>query len=89
VASDVIIGGHGYQVWVRQKSWNTISYTMTGATSLSNVDLQAFVADAVSRGYIASSWYLIAVEAGFELWHGGTGLATNSFSVKVAGGGPA
>jgi len=44
------------------------------------------VADAVSRGYIASSWYLISVEAGFELWHGGAGLATNSFSVNVAGG---
>jgi hypothetical protein len=27
------------------------------------------------------------VESGFELWRGGAGLATNSFSVKVAGGG--
>jgi cellulose 1,4-beta-cellobiosidase len=26
------------------------------------------------------------VEAGFELWQGGAGLATNSFSVHVAGG---
>jgi hypothetical protein len=88
VASDVSIGGHSYHVWVRQKAWNTISYTMTtGATSLSNVDLHAFVADAVSRGYIQNSWYLIGVEAGFELWQGGAGLATNSFSVNVAGGG--
>jgi Glycosyl hydrolase family 12 len=88
VATDVSIGGLGYDVWVRQKAWNTISYTMTtGATSLSDVDLRAFVADAVSRGYILSSWYLIGVEAGFELWQGGTDLATNSFSVNVAGGG--
>jgi len=58
----------------------------TGTTSVRHLDLQALAADAVSRGYIASSWYLISVEAGFELWHGGAGLATNSFSVNVAGG---
>ena len=87
VASNVSIGGHSYHVWLRQWRWNTISYTMTtGTTSVSHLDLQPLVADAVSRGYIQNSWYLIGVEAGFELWHGGTGLATNSFSVNVAGG---
>ena len=87
VASNVSIGGHEYQVWLRQLRWNTITYTMTtGTTSVRHLDLQALVADAVSRGYIGSSWYLIGVEAGFELWHGGAGLATNSFSVNVAGG---
>jgi hypothetical protein len=59
----------------------------TGATSVSHLDLRALVADAVSRGYIGDSWYLIGVEAGFELWRGGAVLATNSFSVHVAGGG--
>ena len=29
------------------------------------------------------------VEAGFELWQGGAGLATDSFAVNVPGGGPA
>ena len=87
VASNVSIGGHSYHVSLRQWRWNTISYTMTtGTTSVSHLDLQPLVADAVSRGYIQNSWYLIGVEAGFELWHGGTGLATNSFSVNVAGG---
>ena len=88
VASNVGIGGHDYHVWLRRGRWNTITYTMTtGATSVRRLDLRALVADAVSRGYIGSSWYLIGVEAGFELWHGGAGLATNSFSVNVAGGG--
>jgi Glycosyl hydrolase family 12 len=88
VASNVSIGGHDYQVWLRQQRWNTISYAMTtGTTSVTNLDLQALVADAVSRGYISRSWYLIGVEAGFELWRGGVGLATNSFSVNVATGG--
>jgi Glycosyl hydrolase family 12 len=88
IANDASIGGHSYHVWLRQWRWNTITYTMTtGTTSVTNLDLRALVADAVSRGYIGKSWYLISVEAGFELWRGGTGLATNSFSVNVAGRG--
>ena len=88
VASNVSIGSHDYHVWLRQGRWNTITYTMTtGTTSVSRLDLQALVANAVSRGYIGSFWYLISVEAGFELWRGGAGLATNSFSVNVAGRG--
>ena len=42
--------------------------------------------NAVRRGYIRMSWYLIDVEAGFELWRGGAGLATDSFSVNLSGG---
>jgi hypothetical protein len=34
-----------------------------------------------------SSCWLIDVEAGFELWQGGAGLATSSFSVNVNGSG--
>lgn len=87
VASNVSIGDHSYRVWFRNRGWKTISYTMTtGTTSVSNLDLQALVADAVSRGYLQNSWYLIDVEAGFEVWQGGAGLATKSFSVNVAGG---
>jgi hypothetical protein len=88
VARNVSIGGRGYNVWFGKQGWNTVSYTMTnGTTSVSNLDLQPLIADAVRRGYISTSWYLIDVEAGFEMWQGGAGLATNSFSVKVAGGG--
>jgi cellulose 1,4-beta-cellobiosidase len=80
-------GGHSYSVWFGNQGWNTISYTMTtGVTSVSDLDIDQLVADAVSRGYISKSWYLIDVEAGFELWQGGTGLATNSFAVNVNGG---
>jgi cellulose 1,4-beta-cellobiosidase len=88
VASNVRIGGRRYSVWFGTQAWKTVSYTMTsGTTAVSHLDLRALVADAVSRGYINPSWYLIDVEAGFELWQGGAGLATNSFSVHVAGGG--
>jgi hypothetical protein len=85
-ASDVSIGGRSYDVWYGNQGWNTVSYTMdTGTTSVTNLDLQPLIADAISRGWISPSWYLIDVEAGFEIWNGGQGLATKSFSVNVAG----
>ena len=85
VASDVSLGGRSYDVWYGQQGWNTVSYTMnSGTTSVRNLDLRPLVADLVKRGYLKRSWYLIDVEAGFELWHGGAGLATKSFSVNVA-----
>jgi hypothetical protein len=64
-------------------SWNYIAYLRNSNTTSVNFNLNAFVADAVSRGYIQNSWYLTAVEAGFEIWKGGVGLTSNSFSVKA------
>jgi hypothetical protein len=89
VASNVSIGGHTYNIWYgTQSSWDTVTYDMTTAsTSVSGLDVGTLAQDMVSRGYTNSSWYLIDVEAGFELWQGGAGLATNSFSVNVPGGG--
>ena len=85
VASGVDLGGTNYTVWEGvQTTTPTISYEMdTPATSVSAMDLYPIAQDAVSRGYISKSCYLIAVEAGFELWQGGVGLATNSFSVAI------
>jgi hypothetical protein len=87
VASNVSVGGHTYNVWEGAMStWNTVSYSMTtGTTSVSNLDVGQLAQDAINRGYMSSSCWLIDVEAGFELWQGGTGLATNSFSVNVNG----
>ncbi len=88
VASGLVVGGHRYDVWVIHRARrNTITYVMTSpATSVRHLDLAPLVADAVRRGSISISWYLIAVEAGFELWFRGAGLAANSFSVRVAAG---
>ena len=81
------IAGRAYDVWFGKQAWNTVSYSMTEpATSVSDLDIGKIVADAVGRGYISSSWYLIDVEAGFELWRGGAGLATDAFSVSVGTG---
>ena len=89
VASNVSLGGHTYNVWYgAQSTWDTVTYDMTSpATSVSNLDIGTLARDSAGRGYTKSSWYLIDVEAGFELWQGGAGLATNSFSVNVNGSG--
>ena len=90
VASNVSLGGHTYNIWYgTQSSWDTVTYDMTsGSTSVSNLDVDTLAQDSVSRGYTQSSWYLIDIEAGFELWQGGAGLATNSFSVSINGSSP-
>jgi cellulose 1,4-beta-cellobiosidase len=90
VASGVTVGGRGYNVWEGQQWFgDTVSYTMTTpATSVSGLDLAPLAQDAVSRGFLSASCYLIDVEAGFEIWQGGAGLATSSFSVAVNGAAP-
>jgi hypothetical protein len=88
IASDVSVGGHVYNVWEGGQPWgDTITYDMTtGASSVGGLDIGKLAQDAVRLGYLPRSCYLIDVEAGFEIWHGGAGLATNSFSVNIAGG---
>jgi Glycosyl hydrolase family 12/Cellulose binding domain len=88
--STAAIGGRSYDVWFGKQAWNTISYSMVaGTTSVRDLDIGQFAADALRRGYIQKSWYLIDVEAGFELWQGGAGLTTDSFAVNIPGGGSA
>ena len=88
--STAAIGGRSYDVWFGKQAWNTISYSMvTGTTSVRDLDIGQFATDALRRGYIQKSWYLIDVEAGFELWQGGAGLASDSFAVNVHGAGSA
>jgi len=83
------VNGVSFDVWFGTQGWNTVSYTMTTpTTSVSNLDINGLTADAVSRGYINPSWFLIDIEAGFEMWQGGAGLATNSFAVNVGNNPP-
>ena len=89
----VSINGSTWAVWTGRPSgggtnWNIISYVDTTPTNSVNFDLKNFFTDAVARGSIQSNWYLIDVEAGFELWQGNAGMTSNSFSVTpVAGSG--
>ena len=46
-----------------------------------------FINDIRNRGAITNSWYLTSIQAGFEPWQGGAGLAVTSFSAAVNSGG--
>lgn len=85
IASGVSIGGATWNVWKGLNGVNNvISYVRAGnAKSVCNLNLKAFMNDAASRSYIQTSWYLISVEAGFEIWQNGIGLSSNAFSILV------
>lgn len=87
VASSVSIGGNTYDVWYSGSgTGGTLSYVLTtSVTSLSNLDLSSLASDAVTRGYMTTSWYLYDVEHGFEIWQNGAGLSQDSYQVCVSG----
>jgi chitodextrinase len=80
--------GHSWDVWTgQQTSWKIISYVLQGGgTSFSNLDVKPLMTDSVSRGVLNPAHYLLDAEAGFEIWQGGQGLATNSFSFNATTG---
>ncbi len=80
--------GHSWDVWTgQQTSWKIISYVLQGGgTSFSGLDVKALLDDAVARGSVNPAHYLLDAEAGFEIWQGGQGLATNSFSFDATTG---
>ncbi|NUS02157.1 MAG: hypothetical protein HOV97_06285 [Nonomuraea sp.] len=80
------LAGGTWQVWYGNIGWNVISYVRTSATSSLDFAIDTFYSDAINRGYAQRSWYLTSVQAGFEPWVGGAGLAVNSFSFGSGGG---
>lgn len=86
----VNLGGYNWEVWTFSQgggsnSWTYLAYMIQPSmvTSVTNLDLLAFFRDAQSRGYLQSSWYLYAVQAGNEIRSGSLPYSNNSFSVSV------
>jgi hypothetical protein len=81
----VTIDGASWDLWMgKMESWKYVAYVRQPAThQVDNLDIRAFTQDSVTRGYIDPSNYLIAIEAGFEIWKGGAGFATQSFTAVV------
>jgi cellulase/cellobiase CelA1 len=82
------LAGRTWEVWRGSNgSNNVISYVAQSATSSLNFSVLDFINDTRNRGAITNSWYLTSIQAGFEPWQGGVGLAVTSFSANVNGGG--
>ncbi|WP_432510318.1 GH12 family glycosyl hydrolase domain-containing protein [Kineococcus sp. SYSU DK001] len=82
----VTLAGATWDVWFGNTGWNVVSYVRQTPTATLEFAVSTFFDDALARGWVDRSWYLTSVQAGFEPWTGGTGLAVTSFS---AGTGPA
>jgi cellulose 1,4-beta-cellobiosidase len=88
----VTVAGGSWDVWFGTASgaatWNVISYVRTSPTTSASFKVDDFFQDVVARGYGQRSWWLTSVQAGFEPWVGGTGLAVNSFTYSLGGSQP-
>jgi hypothetical protein len=89
VVGNATIGGRSWEVWRGGNGTNAVvSYVAPGPIASWSFSVLDFINDVKNRGAITNSWYLTSIQAGFEPWIGGTGLAVNNFSAAVFGGGP-
>jgi hypothetical protein len=80
------VGGRSWEVWRGSNGANNvISYVAPSAITSWSFSVLDFVNDVRNRGAITDSWYLTSVQAGFEPWSGGTGLAVSNFAASVTG----
>jgi hypothetical protein len=86
VAAAMPISGASWDVWFEKaQGRNRVTYERVGAVdSVRDLDQRAFGKDSVTRAWIKPDWYLIGVEAGFDLWRGGEGNSIDEFEVTVA-----
>ncbi|MGX1274385.1 GH12 family glycosyl hydrolase domain-containing protein [Streptomyces phaeoluteigriseus] len=83
------VGGRTWQVWTGSNGSNdVISFVAPSAIPSWSFDVMDFVRETVRRGMAQNTWYLTSVQAGFEPWQNGAGLAVNSFSSAVNLGDP-
>ncbi|MFD3513628.1 cellulose binding domain-containing protein [Streptomyces sp. NPDC058657] len=87
-AGTATVGGRTWQVWSGSNGANDVlSFVAPAAISEWSFDVMDFVDETVARGLAQPSWYLTSVQAGFEPWENGAGLAVRSFSSAVNTGG--
>jgi endoglucanase len=85
IVGQLSAAGATWNVWyARMSSWNYVAYVRTSGTTSVNLDLLPFFQDSIGRGYTQQNSYLIDIEAGFEIWQGGTGLETTSFTANAS-----
>ncbi|MCK1822441.1 cellulose binding domain-containing protein, partial [Streptomyces sp. XM83C] len=82
------VAGRQWEVWSGNNGGNDVlSFVATSTLSSWSFDVMDFVRQTIARGLAQNNWYLTSVQAGFEPWQNGAGLAVNSFSSTVNTGG--
>jgi hypothetical protein len=83
-AGSIQLSGANWNVHKGQiGKWYYVAYVRTGGGNSVNLNLKEFFADVVKRGHAQNSWNLLSIQAGFEIWQGGQGLKTTSFTSTV------
>jgi hypothetical protein len=77
--------GTTWEVWYGATgAWHTVSYRRSpGTAPATDLDLLAFLKDAVTHGTGSASWDLLGVEAGFELFDATSGGSVDSYSCTI------
>jgi cellulose 1,4-beta-cellobiosidase len=86
VAKGITVGGRKYDLWHAsgRGPGGTVTYELASpAASVGHLDVGRLIQDTVRRGYTSPQWFLTSVEAGFEIWRDGTGLAVTQFGVVL------
>jgi hypothetical protein len=82
----VTIGGRPWEVWSGNNGSNdVVSYVAPSPITRWEFSVLDFINDIKTRSNVTNSWYLTSIQAGFEPWVGGTGLAITSFAASVNG----
>ncbi|HEY2222885.1 GH12 family glycosyl hydrolase domain-containing protein [Actinomycetospora sp.] len=81
------IGGATWEVWKGTNGGvNVISYVRQGYVDQANdLPITDFVKDAVAQGSVQATDFLTNIQAGFEPWTGGPGMALSRFEVGYGG----
>jgi cellulase/cellobiase CelA1 len=84
------VGGRTWEVWTGNNGSNdVVSYVAPAPITTWTFSVLDFINATKTRSNVTGSWYLTSIQAGFEPWVGGGGLAVTSFSAAViSGGGP-
>lgn len=63
--------------------WRYVQFRrVTPVSGVQNLALGPFMAYLEHQEWVTSHWYLLNVEAGFEIWAGGTGLSVTRFAAQ-------
>jgi hypothetical protein len=84
------IDGHSWQVmkWIAENhqtgvTWHYIAFIAPSDLTSTSLRLDPFFSAAIADGWLSRSWYLTAIDFGFEMFSGQlAGLAVNNFSVQ-------
>jgi hypothetical protein len=85
LTTSLTAAGTTWEIWYGPTgSWHTVTYRRSpGTAPVTDLDLLAFLKDAVTHGTGTTAWNLLSVQAGFELFDATSGGSSDSYSCTI------